>query len=296
MRITLNGRDRQHPLPTAKNTAAHPAPAPPARMRSARALAWFLAFVSAFLFFGIVDLLTLPGWVDPRYEWKVPLEVSWGSLFTFVVAGSYVRIARNPFEPWPAIALLFITTGALILSSVLGLDTRPLPVAIVIGASAAVFARLTRKAATPFPRQWRVGWQHLVVAAGGIPIWLFYVLHAMGMSRAGRGDDVSWGIEHWPVQAATGLTLALSAMLMSFWVPARGLLRVTTSLSAALIGTAMLAYPERAGAMDNPMWGVSMVVWATVLALLEPVAKRRDPANPTHATELRHGTRSWKSS
>lgn len=274
MRITSNGRDRQHPLPTAGNTAVDPTTPPTARMRGAKALAWFLAFVSAFLFFGIVDLLTLPGWVDPRYEWKVPLEVSWGSLFTFVVAGSYVRIARNPFEPWPAIGLLSITTAALILSSTLGIDARPLPVALVIGATVAVFARLARKSTAPFPRQWRMSWQHLVVAAAGIPLWLFYVLHALAMSREGRADDISWGIEHWPVQAAVGMTLALSAVLMAFWVPARSLLGVTTSLSAALIGTAMLAYPDRAGAMDNPMWGVAMVVWATVLALLQPVRPR----------------------
>lgn len=152
MGSTPPGSGKPHDLPRTGNVAVEAAAGPySAHMRGVKALAWLLAFVSAVLFFGIVDLFTLPGWVDPRYEWSVPLEVSWGSLFTFIIAGSYVRIARRPNEPWPAVALLLITAVALILSSALGLDARPLPVAVVIGASAALFVRLTRRSAGPFP-------------------------------------------------------------------------------------------------------------------------------------------------
>jgi hypothetical protein len=50
-------------------------------------------------------------------------------------------------------------------------------------------------------------------------------------------------------------------------------MRLSLSLSATLIGAAMLAYPDRDGAMPSPMWGVAMVIWGTLLAL--PVADRR---------------------
>jgi hypothetical protein len=58
------------------------------RLRLLRAVAWCMVAVSAVGLFGIVDLMTLPGWVDQRYVWAVSLEASWGSLLTFVVAGS----------------------------------------------------------------------------------------------------------------------------------------------------------------------------------------------------------------
>ena len=68
-----------------------------------------------------------------------------------------------------------------------------------------------------------------------------------------------------------------------WWGPVRPLARVSISLSAVYIGVAMLAYPDRAGAMEGPMWGVAMVLWGTVLALL--------PANGTKATPPRQSSR-----
>lgn len=68
-----------------------------------------------------------------------------------------------------------------------------------------------------------------------------------------------------------------------WWGPVRPLARVSISLSAVYIGVAMLAYPDRAGAMEGPMWGVAMVLWGTVLALL--------PANGTTAMPPRQSAR-----
>ena len=62
-------------------------------------MAWLMVAVAAVGLFGIVDLVTLPGWVDQRYVWAVSLEASWGSLLTFVVANSYAGIARHPRNP-----------------------------------------------------------------------------------------------------------------------------------------------------------------------------------------------------
>lgn len=256
------------------DTARGGSEAPPSavRLRAVRIIAWVMAFVTAVLLFGIIDLATLPGWANPAYEWSVPLEVSWGSLFTFVLAGSFVSIALDPARSWPGIVQLAVASGGLVLSSVMGLDARPMAVAALIAASVLVIAGLTRKAAGTSPRVWKLSWQYLLIAAAGVPLWLSYALYALEMSRQGRSDDTSWGIEHWPVQGAVGLTLGLSAVLMAAWVPGRALMRLTTSVSATFIGAAMLAYPDRAGAMDSPMWGVAMVIWGTLLALPLPQA------------------------
>lgn len=254
------------PHPPASRTA------PGAPLRVMRVGAWVMAVVAAIPLFGLADLMTLPGWVDQRYEWQVPLEASWGSLFTFVTAGSCVAIALRPEHPWPGIVLLAITAGTLALGSALGMNARPLILAAIVASAAAAFGLLARKAPVPFPRVWKLRRQYLLLAAAGVPLWLFYALHAFENSRMGAAveDSITWGIEHWPVQGSTGLTLGLSAALLAFWMPGRGLLRITTSLSATYIGAAMLAYPDRAGAMDGSMWGVAMVLWGTVLALPLP--------------------------
>ena len=237
------------------------------RMRAVKPLAWFLAFLAAVVLFGFVDLATLPGWVDQSYEWAVPLEVSWGALFTFVIAGSYVWIALMPARTWPAVVQLGIAAAALAVSSVAGMDGRPLWVAVPLAGSAVLFAWLAGESAGRFPQAWSVDLPYLLLGVAGILIWLPYVVRALEISRAGAEGDNTWGIEHWPVQAAAGLSLAGCAAALAIWNPGRPLLRLTVSLSATLIGAADLAYPDRNGAMDAPLWGVAVVIWGTAVAL-----------------------------
>lgn len=248
----------------------------PPRLRLVRVLAWVMVAVAAVGLFGIVDLMTLPGWVDQRYEWAVSLEASWGSLFTFIIAGSFAGIALNPARPWPGTVLLAIAVAALVLGSIAGLDGRPLPVAAMLSAAIVLLLWLGWKHFEPFPRGWAVSWPYLLVAAAGVPLWLLYALHALEMSRTNpNAGHATWNIEHWPVQGSAGIALCLSALALACWPAGRPLMRIAASLSAAYIGAAMLAYPDREGAMEGPMWGVAMVLWGTVLALLLP---RQRPA------------------
>lgn len=249
---------------------ADPRPLP----RLVKPLAWIMAGVTSVLLFGIIDLSTLPGWANPAYQWPVPLEVSWGSFFTFVLAGSYVWIALSPRDPWPATVQLGVAAAALFLSTIVGLDARPLPIAALVAGSATLFALLTRKVSDALPRLWSLSWPYLFLAVAGAPMWLIYALRALDMSRQGKQGDDTWGIEHWPVQGALGLTLGLCAVIMAFWTPGRALLRLSTSVSATFIGAAMLAYPHREGAMEGPMWGVAMVIWGTLLALPLPGSRK----------------------
>ncbi|MEJ1178661.1 MULTISPECIES: hypothetical protein [unclassified Pseudarthrobacter] len=245
----------------------------PSRLRAARIVAWVMVPVALFGLFGLADLMTLPGWVDQQYEWSVPLEASWGSLFTFVVGGSFVSVARNPGQPWPGLVLLSIAIGALLLGTGLGLDAGPTPVALLLAAVAALLVWLVRPEAAPLSFVWDLSRQYLLIAATGLPLWTLYAAHAFEVSRLRQDTGhLTWDIEHWPVQGSVGIVLCLTALAMAFWPPGRPLMRVATSLSATYIGAAMLAFPDRAGAMDGPMWGVAMVLWGTVAAL--PVPQR----------------------
>lgn len=243
----------------------------PTRLRAARVLAWVMVAVATIGLFGLADLMVLPGWVDQQYVWAVSLEASWGSLLTFVVAGSFSSIARNPLQPWPGIVLLAIAAGALVLGAVFGQDGSPVWVAALLAGAAAVLVWLVWNDSPPLPRVWNPSWEYLLIGLAGVPLWLFYALHAFEKSRLRQdAEHQTWNVEHWPVQGSAGITLCLSALAMSFWVAGRPLMRVTTSLSATYIGAAMLAFPHRDGAMEGPMWGVAMVLWGTVLALPLP--------------------------
>jgi hypothetical protein len=245
--------------------------AKPLRLRVVRILAWVMVAVAAIGLFGLADLMTLPGWVDQQYEWEVPIEASWGSLFTFVIAGSFANIALQPRRPWPGIVLLAFAITALLLGSIFGLDGRPLPIVALLTAAVVLLLWLGRKHFEPFPRKWALSWPYLLVAAAGVPLWVPYALHALKMSRMDpNAGHLTWNIEHWPIQGSAGIALCLTAAAMVFWPPGRQLMRISTSLSSTYIGAAMLAYPYRAGAMDGPMWGVAMVLWGTVVALLLP--------------------------
>lgn len=251
------------------------------RLDLIRLWAWLMVGVAAVVLFGIVDLLTLPGWVDQRYVWALPLEASWGSLLTFVVAGAYASIARHPSGPWPGLVLLAAATLALLLCAVFGADARPLGLVAAVGIPAAGLALLAWQYAQPLPLEGRLSWPHLLLGLAGIPLWLLYALHAFDMSRRDPNPGhTSWGIEHWPVQGATGLTMLAAALIMVWWIPGRPLMRVAISLSAVYIGVAMLAYPDRAGAMDGPMWGVAMVFWGTMMALLPARPSTRPVIKP----------------
>lgn len=253
------------------------------RIRSARIVAVVLAVFAVVPFFGLIDLGTLVGLADPAYVWAVPLEVSWGSLFSFLVAGSYAWVAVAPRRPGPALVQLGVVVLALAFAAVGAPDAGPGFVAVGVAASALLLGRLTdgfgggsvtlSRDVVP-----------VLLAVIGAALWLPYALSALEQSRGLPAGDVTNGIDHWPVQGATGLALAVSGAVMAVWRPARPLFRITVSLSAVFVGMANLAFPDRLGATQGLPWAVAVTVWGVVLALLPAavttplVASPRAPA------------------
>ena len=248
------------------------------RARWVKPLAWLLAAFSAVVLFGIVDLATLPGWTNPAYEWQVPLDASWGSLFTFMLAGAYAWIALHPASPWPGLMQISVVGVTVSLTGPLGGDARPLLVGIPIIGTVVLLARLARDAAGGFPRTVAPSWPLAALSVAGVPLWSGYVALAVDRSWNAAEDTTesvnTLGLDHWPFQAAVGLALGLCAITMAVWPPGRPLMRVSVSVAAAYIGVAMLAFPDRSGAMPGYLWGVSMVLWGVLIALPLPRGSR----------------------
>jgi hypothetical protein len=237
------------------------------RRSTASVLAWLLCLIAAVPYFGLIDLVTLIGWVDPEFLWPVPLDVSWGALFTFFLAAGYGWIGAAPRAATPGLVALVLGGGALAAGAVAGMDLRPLPIAVVVLVSAAGLAWLTSGFEL---RGWRVSWIHLVLAVLGAALWIPYLLSALRQSQLGTGREITNGADHWPVQAAAGLAILLGAVLLAVWEPGRPLLRASVGFAGGVIGVAALAYPNRDGATEGTLWAILAVLWALAVAAAPP--------------------------
>lgn len=260
---------------------------PRARLRAARILAAFLSLVAAIPYFGLIDLATLVGWVNPEFQWPVPLDVSWGALFTFFFSAGYAWVAILPRRPLPGLVALVIGGGSLLVATAAGRDVRPLPVAVAVLVSVAVLAVLTRPRVTGGVRG--IHWPFLVLALLGGALWLPYTLSALAQSGPGTNTEITNGIDPWPVQGAVGIAILVAAVGMAVWQPGRTLLRIAVILSGGIIGVAALAYPNRDGATEGSLWAIVAVLWVLAIAVVPQAlpARRSSRAftTTTDATE-----------
>jgi hypothetical protein len=156
-----------------------------ARLRAARVVAVLFALVAGLVLMGLIDLMTLPGWVDQQYVWEVPLEASWGALFTFFLAGSYLWVALRPGSPWPAFVQLGVCALALLISAGAGQDWRPLGLSLGAAATVLVLWVLVGRPAAPSVTPPTPHWPLVVVTVLGAPLWVPYALEAFATSRTG---------------------------------------------------------------------------------------------------------------
>lgn len=237
-------------------------------MRLARAWAGFFCVVALVPMFGLVDLGTLPGWADPAYVWAVPLEASWGALFTFIVGFALGWIALRPAAARVALEQLALASAALLLCALLWKDTGPGWVGSGLAVVAAVAGWLLRGALEDRPpagiSRGRLAW-----ALAGVALWIPL---AVGSLAAARGEPAAEevltnGVDHWPVHAATALVLAVLPFLLTWRRDADPLVRWGVCWSACWIGMALLAFPDRLGAVLPPQAGIAMVLWGLLGAL-----------------------------
>lgn len=251
-------------------------PVPRGRVFAGSAVAFVMCAVSTIFMFGLVDLGTVLGLSDPQYEWQMSLEVSWGSMFTFVIGGGFAWVCVRPHRPQAGLLLLAVAAVSLVVGAAVLMDPGPLFVALPLAAVTVVLkltlaVRIERVPADVSSRSWL----RTLVAVAGVLLWLGYTVLTTLMAWSGMpgAGDVTNGIDHWPVQVALGVAIALGAAILALrtdaWGPA-GLWRWMFALSAIAVGSTALAYPERLGAMPHPVWGILMLLWGLSIALIPP--------------------------
>ena len=260
-------------------------------MRALRSAALLLGLVWLFAFFGLVDLA---GIVDfgPDEMNLIHLSISWGSLVTYFIVIPLFGVALRPTSLSDAIGVMVITFGSLALGAVISGavagDGGPLLLALPLLLTLAVVTCLG------IPRsRWRTRlgmprlvprWRLVALAVVGVALWLPYVLHAARAIDT-LPDDVTIGLNHWPVQVSAGIAVMLACVVAAIVPGHRRLPIVAASLCSVSIGACMVANLGADTATESGPWGIGCVLWGTVLALSSTTPVERP--HQSHSTDER---------
>ena len=238
----------------------------------ARLIAAASAVVWGLLFFGVIDLLVAVEHTPGFYE-SYLLETGWGLLYTFLVALPLVCLTFSPRLSLP-VTQVALVGGAVAVTAVASGSWGQLVPAGLLVLDAALITLLVRGQVRP-RRGWRRPTFDPVVAALGAVLAVPAVVYAVDMVagyRDGRPptDDDTWGIDHWPMQAALALAVIAVAFAVAAGVRSRrtGTLVAASSvtLTAAWFGIACMVYPDHAGSVGRA-WGALVTGWAVTFAL-----------------------------
>ena len=101
------------------------------------------------------------------------------------------------------------------------------------------------------------------------------------LNREDRSDsDVTLGIDHYSVQGALALALALLPLLAAVRADLHPFVCVSASVAASYLGLVSLAWPDAAGGLGRA-WSLAAMTWA--LALLAATFADRIRAVPLHS-------------
>jgi len=254
---------------------------------AARAVAAASAFFWAFIFFGLIDLV-VPVDETPGFYESYLLETGWGALYTFLVGAAFVSLATRPEMIMP-VAQVVLAAMCLAVTALAAGSWAQLVPAMLLAVNCYAFLALAGD------RAWLpAGWYRLrldpvvgVVAVALVPPAVLFVVDMVTGYREGRPplDDDTWGIDHWPTQAALGLTVAAVAVAVAAAVRARWSgTRVSAgcvAVAAGWFGYWSAIYPGHAGSAGQA-WGIALIFWACAFSgvvgwRLATVARRRVP-------------------
>ncbi len=239
----------------------------------ARAVAVAGAFGLGVVFFGVIDLL-VPFLRDPEFYDSYLLETGWGLLFAVLVAVPLVALAARPERTGPVAQLVAASVAVAVPAVVTPAPAQLLP---ALGLLAA--AGLQRALAEPtLGRDWADGGdvRSLRIRPSVVRSWALVAIAAVAaapyaarMITAGRAGqypvDITWGLDHWPMQAALAICFPAVAAVAARRLPGWEVPAWTTVVSAIWLGAMSLAYPQHAGSLGQA-GGLACAAWGVLLA------------------------------
>ena len=227
--------------------------------------------------FGVIDLS-----VTWSADWPQVLEAGWGLFATAIVAAAFALLAVRPRAVMPGAAQLAVATVSLTVSAVVAKEPRLFVLVASLGLQTAIVVGLLRGAWREGTEPWSPLFRpsrslFLVAGAGAIP-WLSYAVQMWALNRESRSDtDVTLGIDHYSVQGALALALAVLPVLAGMRADLRPFVPLCTSVAASYLGLVSLAWPDAAGGLGRA-WSIAAMAWG--LALLAATFSHRIRAVP----------------
>jgi hypothetical protein len=106
---------------------------------------------------------------------------------------------------------------------------------------------------------------------GAVP-WLAYAFHMWAANRENRpGSDITLGTDHYSMQGALALSLALLPLLAGLHPRLRPLGPLCAAVAALYLAVVSLGWPDAAAALGKT-WSLAAAAWA--VALLAASARR----------------------
>lgn len=232
--------------------------------------ALFAASWIVFPGFGVVDLS-----VTWSSDWPQVLEAGWGLFFTVLVGLAFVAVAVRPGSSGPPVAQLAVATLALAVSVVAAREAPLAWVPVVLALETAVVAWLAGGSKGSWTGSRGASMPILALAALGVVPWLAYALDMWAANRDERPDgDITNGIDHYSVQGALGLALAVLPPLAALRPALIPLVPVSAGISAAYLGLVSFAWQDAAAGFGRA-WSLAALAWGLCLVAVPLVASVR---------------------
>ena len=87
-----------------------------------------------------------------------------------------------------------------------------------------------------------------------------------------ESTDITIGIDHYAVQGALGIAVAVLALLAGLWPPVRRYLGLSTALAAAYLGLVSLDAHPNPGSI-NRVWCLLCICWAVAILIFTLAAR-----------------------
>ena len=241
--------------------------APGGRQVAARAVAAASALFWAVFFFGLIDL-AVPLDETPGFYDSYLLETGWGVLYTFLVGAAFASLAARPQMMMPVVQIALAAACLAVTALAAGSWVQLVP-AMLLASNCYAFVAVASE-----PVRLPAGWYRPkldptvgVVAVTLVPPAVLFAVNMVTGFWEGRPplDDDTYGIDHWPTQAALALAVAAVAVAVAAGVRARwsgtALSAGCVAVAASWFGFWSAIYPEHAGSAGEA-WGKALIVWA----------------------------------
>ena len=244
------------------------------RVMTARALAGLFA----------VSWLTLPGFglidlsVTWSADWPQVLEAGWGLFSTVIVAAAFTLVAVRPRASIPAVAQLVVAAVSLGVSVLVAEETALLWLAVALALQTAIVGGLSpnvRRRGTPISvSRFTVSRPLLLLAGVGVAPWLAYALQMWAWNRQGREGDVTLGVNHYSMQGALALALALLPVVAALLPDVCLFLATCAGVAATYLGLVSLAWPNSPSALGRE-WSLAAMAWGLALLVSSSIRRLR---------------------